>query len=267
MIILDNIAEIILGPNEGGTHQPQFLHQALVALILITIIIFIVNLIRLIVVRVQSSIQGKPWIVEKTKDAKHSLVVTQDPNKVSSIPLRRSLNETDGLEFSYSTWLFIEDWEYKKGEWKNVFHKGSPTSWPNRAPGVWLKPNDNTLVVYMNTYNKIVNFVEIDNIPVGKWFHFGLIVKQDSMDTYINGYLKKRVVLDGIPKQNFGNLYVNAFGGFAGYVSRMRYFDYAVNFSQFEEDINKGPSLEMPYSARQSPPYLTPYWWTNEYEN
>ena len=83
----------------------------------------------------------------------------------------------------------------------------------------------------------------------------------------INGYLKKRVVLDGIPKQNFGNLYVNAFGGFAGYISRMRYFDYAVNFSQFEEDIAGGPSLEMPYSARQSPPYLTPYWWTNDYDD
>lgn len=27
MTILNNIAELILGPNEGGTHQPQFLHQ------------------------------------------------------------------------------------------------------------------------------------------------------------------------------------------------------------------------------------------------
>jgi hypothetical protein len=117
----------------------------------------------------------------------------------------------------------------------------------------------------MNTYNSPVNYVDIDNIPIGKWFHTGIVLKEKVIDIYINGFLKKRFVLDGVPKQNFGNLWISSFGGFAGYISRMRYYDYAVKFSEIENSIRRGPSTKMPTSSMQTPPYLTPYWWSNEY--
>ena len=74
------------------------------------------------------------------------------------------------MEFTFSTWIFVEDYEYRKGKWKHVFHKGNASSWPNRCPGVWLHPNDNALRVYLNTYNDVSNHVDIDNIPIAKWF-------------------------------------------------------------------------------------------------
>ena len=260
---LAKVKAVFFGDVEGGVHKPTIVNQLLLAVIAILVIVTVINLIRAIVSRIVGYRRGTPWIVKGTKDARHELRVSQDPRIDASIPLRRSLNE-DGMEFSYMLWMFIDDFDYKKGQWKHVFHKGNVEATPNRAPGVWLHPNENKMRVYMNTFQSISNHVDIDNIPVGKWFHVAIILKQRTMDIYINGFLKKRVVFDSIPRQNFGDLWVNKNGGFSGFVSRMRYFDYAVNFTEIEHPLKVGPSLELPAAAQQKPPYLVPHWWSNE---
>lgn len=262
----DKALEVLFGDvGDDGAHQPTIVNQLLIAVIAIIVILSVINLLKMIVTRILARSRGTPWIVKKTKDARHELMISQDPRIDSAIPLRRSLNEGDGVEFTYMMWIFIDDWNYKRGSWKHVFHKGNVNSFPNRAPGVWLHPNENKMRIYMNTFQNISNYTDIDNIPVGKWFHLTMILKQRTLDTYINGFLKKRIVLDGIPRQNFGNLWVNANGGFAGFISRMRYFDYAINLTEIEHPIKLGPSLDLPLSAQQKPPYLVPHWWTTEY--
>ena len=39
------------------------------------------------------------------------------------------------------------------------------------------------------------------------------------MDIYANGTIVRSLQLTGVPKQNYGNVYVGANGGFDGYVS------------------------------------------------
>lgn len=264
----DRARNVVFGdPNESNEHEPGLLNHLLLVLIGIVVVLLVFKLIEIIFNRFKSRTVGSPYLVPKTKDAQKDLVIAQDPRKEASIPLRRSLNEQEGLEFSYVWWMYIEDFEYKKGSWKHVFHKGSNDSWPNRAPGVWLHPNDNKMRVYMNSYKKIANYVDIDNIPVGKWFSCGVVVTQNYLDVYINGYLKSRLALEGIPKQNFGDVYINAFGGYNGYLSRMRYYDYAIPFHTLQEHNENGPDMELPYENRQMPPYLTPYWWANNYSD
>lgn len=266
--LLERTRNVLFGdPNANNEHEPGLLNQLLLVLIAIVLVLLLFKFIEVMIKRIKSSTMGSPWLVDKTKDAQKDLVISQDPRKEASIPLRRSLNEQEGLEFSYVWWMFIEDFEYKKGSWKHVFHKGSSDSWPNRAPGVWLHPNENKMRVYMNSYKKIANYVDIDNIPVGKWFSCGVVVTQDYLDVYINGYLKSRLALDGIPKQNFGDVYINAFGGYNGYLSRMRYYNHAVPFHTLQTFNEAGPDMELPYENRQMPPYLTPYWWANNYSD
>jgi hypothetical protein len=266
--LLERTRNVLFGdPNAAGEHEPTLLNQLLLLLIAVVVVLVVFKIIEVVVTKFVSSAKGTPWLVPKTKDAKQDLVIAQDPRIESSIPLRRSLNEEAGLEFSYVWWMFIEDFEYKKGSWKHVFHKGSPDSWPNRAPGVWLHPNTNRMRVYMNSYKKIANFVDIDNIPVGKWFHCGTVVTQNHLDVYVNGYLKSRLALEGIPKQNFGDVFINAYGGYNGYLSKMRYYDYAIPFHTLQADYEDGPDMELPYENRQVPPYLTPYWWANNYND
>ena len=263
---LPSAANVFLGdPDAEGAHQPSIVNQLLLVIVAVVVFLILYQIIQMIIQQVQSDMEGKPYLVYATKDAKTMVRIRQDPRKDGSIPLRRSLNEQDGLEFSYSWWTFIEDYEYKQGEWKNVFFKGNTSSWPSRAPGIWLAPYENTMHVYMNSYKDIQNEMVISNIPVSKWFHTTLIVEQDAMSVYINGYLKDRRVLNGIPKQNFGDVFINAFGGFSGYLSRLRYYDYAIPLSQVQVDVKTGPDMNLPYADQQKPPYLTPYWWVNSY--
>lgn len=267
-LFIERTRNIILGdPNDRGEHEPGLVNHLLLVIIGIIAILLIFKFIEAVYNRFKSNTVGAPFLVPKTKDAKKDLIISQDPRLESSIPLRRSLNEQEGLEFSYVWWMYIEDFEYKKGSWKHVFHKGNSNSWPNRAPGVWLHPNINKMRIYMNSYKKIANYVDIDNIPVGKWFSCGVVVTQNYLDVYINGYLKSRLALEGIPKQNFGDVYINAFGGFNGYLSRMRYYDYAIPFHTLQTHNEIGPDMKLPYENRQMPPYLTPYWWANNYSD
>ena len=59
---------------------------------------------------------------------------------------------------------------YNKGKWKHVFHKGNDSSYPNRAPGVWIHPTKNSLRIYMNTFDNILDYIDVDDVPVKKWF-------------------------------------------------------------------------------------------------
>jgi hypothetical protein len=262
-----SVRNLLLGePNAQDTHEPTLYNQLLLALVVIVVFLIVYKIIDLIVKSIRSSMLNTPLLIKKTKDAKHAVVISQNPLNRGAVPLRRSLNENDGLEFAFSWWMFIDDYDYKKGSWKHVFHKGNADAWPLRAPGVWLHPNENKMHVYMNSYKDIKNEVVIDNIPISKWFHVSLCVKQDHMDVYINGYLKVRKSLEGIARQNFGDVYINSFGGFGGYMSRMRYYDYAIPLSQVQVDVKGGPDLTLPYASQQKPPYFTPYWWVNDYE-
>ena len=99
------------------------------------------------------------YIIKKFYEKRNKSVPLYDDNKVAQhnhiIPndlILRSENQ-DGMEFTYSFWICIMGLKYKEGEWKHIMHKGSPTSYPNRAPGVWLHPTKNSLRVYMNTFD------------------------------------------------------------------------------------------------------------------
>lgn len=269
---LPSVLDLILGePDTNNIRNPTIANQLLLSLILVVIVLIVYKIIQLIAMQIQSYEKDKPYLVPATKDAKRELTIYQNPigqnaGSDQQISLRRSLNETGGLEFTYSWWMFIESYEYKKGTWKHVFHKGNNSSWPSRGPGVWLHPTENAMYFYMNSYKDIQNEVRVSNIPIGKWFHCTLAVTQKHMNIYINGFLKERKTLNGLAKQNFGDVYINAFGGFDGYMSRMRYYDYATELSQIRIDVETGPNMEIPYYSRQKPPYLTPYWWVNEYQ-
>ena len=248
---------------EFGSRHP-YIGQVLLAIAFIFAFIIVAHLLLTAYKTYSKWASGSPWVLHGTKSAKKRMIVLQDPKRMGHITLQRSNNEYGGLEFSYAFWMFIDDWSYKYGEWKHIMHKGNESSWPLRAPGMWLHPKDNTMRVYMNTFKKVDEYVDIENIPLNKWVSVVVAVKQRNLDIFVNGNLAKRHVLSGIPKQNSGDLYINSFRGFSGFMSNIRYYDYYLSFAEMDTFLALGPSKKPCVDTGETPPYLDITWWADK---
>lgn len=209
-----------------------------------------------------------PYLVKGMKDAKVALHIPQDPNVANSIPVYRSTNQRDGMEFTWSVWLNVNDLSnYKQGSYKHIFHKGNVNftpeglSEPNNAPGLYLDKVSNTLVVIMNTFNDIMEKVEIHDIPLNKWILVNIRIEGDVMDVFVNGVVAKRHRFQSVPKQNYGDVYVNYNGGFSGYLSNLRYHDYALSLGDILSMNKDGPNMSMTQMSGDVPPYFSMRWY------
>ncbi len=244
-------------------------------------------------------INNSPMIIRDTIDG-------TKPMKVESYKIANPSDGKYGTEFSYSFWVYLKDSNFSGSadntdcesddnynvkittlNYKHIFHKGSNdmymgnsgTSKYNnlpllQSPGVWLYPNENKLLINFNTYNNnntsVYETCDIGNIPINKWVHISIILIGNSADVYVNCNLKKRQKLSGIPKLNDGDLYINQFGGFNGYLSRFRYYNYAIDPFELDLICKMGPSDSVPMDdlgnksgSNSFASYLSPDYWFN----
>ena len=242
-----------------------------IALAVIFIVVFIasVSIISKIYKRYKQVATSSPWILKGTKEGKKAIVVTQNPETDGSITAYRSKNEFGGLEFSYMLWIFISDVNHgttdAQGripeEGQHILHKGNESSRNIQAPGIWLHKNKNSLRINMNTFKHVKEFVDVDNIPLNKWVHLTVAVRQRDLDVFINGNIVERLKMKGLPRQNYGNIYLNAFKGIDGFLSNARYFNFYISFREIDEHIKYGPSLKACIDTGEKPPYFVPNWW------
>ena len=264
---LSNISEDISNVVNNTVEKVQESGESLlptVIRVLITVgaIIAILYVVKYFYQKMKESSTSTSVLLDGTKNGKHALVITQDPTNPSYIPINRS-DDKDGIQFTYNFWFLIESLDYKTGEWKHIFHKGNASSYPNRAPGVWIHPTKNIVRIYMNTQENILDFVDIDNIPIRKWVNMSIVLNNKNLDIYVNGFLKTRKELSSLPKQNDDNFWVNMYGGFEGYVSNISYYAYMIDFNEMDKIIRTGPSKEKCMDTNEVPPYLDDNWWYN----
>lgn len=199
-----------------------------------------------------------PVLIDGMINSRQMLIIPQNPGKKGAKPILRSNNEREGMEFTWSVWLFVDDFSYKENEYKHVFHKGNDNinsegiNYPNNGPGVYLMPRISNnagdmagLKIIMNTFNKINEEVIITNMPLNKWVNVIIrVTKQNQMDVYISGTLTKRHMLSGVPKQNYGDVYVSMNGGFSGNTADLRYFENALGTNKIKSIVDKGPNTK-----------------------
>jgi hypothetical protein len=213
---------------------------------------------------------SSPHFINGMVDAKQMLIFKQDPSEKNSVTLARSTNERDGVEFTWSVWLYIDDLVYKQGQYRHVFHKGNseigPSGLvePNNAPGVYIAPNTNALYIIINSYNEINESIYIDDIPLNKWLNVMIRCQNTVIDVYINGVIAQSLQLKGVPKQNYGDVFTSMNGGFSGYISNLWYFDRALGTSDIDNLAKSGPNMKMVGSGGmniKNPDYLSLRWY------
>jgi hypothetical protein len=192
-----------------------------------------------------------PHLIDGMVDATQMIVFPQDPSSNGAVTIYRSVNATDGLEFSWSVWIFIESLQTNEGIYKHIFSKGNSALSSNgliqpiNAPGLYIAPNTNTLVVIMNTYNVINEEITIPDIPMNKWVNVIVRCQNSTLDVYVNGTISRSVNLVGVPKQNYGDVYVAMNGGFGGYISNLWYYNYSLGTAAIQKIVNAGPNTTM----------------------
>jgi hypothetical protein len=176
---------------------------------------------------------SSPRLINGMVNAKQLMVIPQAPSTTGAKTISRSTNARDGIEFTWSVWIFIDELTYNQGKYKCVFYKGNDglqntgLNFPNNAPGLYIAPNTNDLVVIMNTFDVINEQITIQDIPLNKWVNVIIRCENTQLDVYINGLIAKSHILHGVPKQNYGDVFVAMNGGFSGYVSNLWYYNYS----------------------------------------
>ena len=214
-----------------------------------------------------------PKIVSGLHDGTTPLRVAQNPASRGAIPLLRSVNQEEGIEFTYSIWLNIKDLDVTDQKYKHIFHKGNygfikkgPSnglSYPNNSPGLYIHPTRNDLVLLVNTFNDVVEEIVISDIPLNKWINLMVRVEGNVVDVYVNGTIVVRHELNGVPRQNYEPVYVCQNGGFNGRISDLWYHNYALNTSEILDIVRAGPSLSANPESNPIPPYFSLRWFYN----
>jgi len=211
-----------------------------------------------------------PHLISGMVDAKQMLVIPQDPSQVGARTINRSVNATNGIEFTWSIWIFINDLGKPDNKYQHIFHKGNDTTdtvglnYPNNAPGLYISPNTNELTIVMNTFDVINEEITIPDIPLNKWVNVIIRCKNTNVDIYINGTVAKSIKLLGVPKQNYGNIYVAMNGGFDGFISNLWYYNYSLGTAAIQNLVKGGPNTKMTGSSSmnmKNPNYLSLRWY------
>lgn len=216
------------------------------------------------------------------------ITILQNPSDPQAKTIPVSDNERTGIEFSYSFYLYVNPSTFTGEDvLKHVFHKGYTTPFPLMGPAVYVKGNTNALRIVMNTYKNPYTYMDVENIPIRKWFHVVVLCRKNSLEVYINGNLRKKMAFeDTLPYQNFQNLILfsplkmNLFksqyvtlkedmrvqGAFQGNLSNLFYFPYALSFTEIQSLMTLGVSSSTRKRSADVPPYLVDTYWTTSYQ-
>ena len=214
-------------------------------------------------------------LIDGMVNANQAFEFNQSPADPSSKTIFRSDNKITGIEFTWSTYLFIRDLDNTSAHSNlyHIFHKGNNNidetiglNSPNNSPGLYIDKSSNSLNIIMNTFTSISETIKGPNIPRNKWINVIIRCQNRKIDVYINGLIAQSYELTSVPKQNYGNVYVAQNGGFPGYISNLWYYNYALTIGEIQRLNYSGPStvaanISGSFDKKTDPDYLSLRWY------
>ena len=195
----------------------SLLMKIIVSVIFILILVFIFNYIF-----------GNPNRISAIKDATVETIISDN-----NLPAA-----ANSINYTYSIWFYIEDWNYKYGEKKVILRRINNDGKSN--PQITLGDYQNTIAITVDTYADSSTSTTqgeytctINNIPIQSWTHLLVSVNTRTIDAYLDGKLVKTCILPGVAKIDpTSNVNITPTGGFAGYTSNIQYFGDSMNPQQ-----------------------------------
>lgn len=193
------------------------------------------------------------------------------------IPASKLPGNKASVDFTFSIWINVTDWQYRYGEGKVIYRrignmdsnaealkdassKGglqeyndinnkNPSFGKNSvSPELSLGGATNDLSITMAIFGqdgkkgKNATSWSINNIPIQKWCNVIISTNNRAVDTYVDGKLVNTHVLDGVPFLNkMAPVHVTPDGGFSGYTSKFKYIARTISPREAYEIYREGP--------------------------
>lgn len=252
----------------GDFLQSNTLFAKFAFIILVVIVFMILLSLGIVLIQYFSTPSKSPYLVKGMAEGSGNITISQDPQKSDSVPIQRSNNQKHGLEFTWSTWIYVDDLnsgvEYQK--FQHIFHKGNDSfnaegiANVSNAPGLYLKqivssnesePNTASLFVVMDSntgeeqgrIDNHENTLEIKQVPLKKWVCVILRMKNTILEVYINGVVAGRMQFKDVPLQNYYDVHVGKNGGINGKISNLQYHSEALSIFDINNLVSSGPDI------------------------
>jgi len=141
----------------------------------------------------------------------------------------------NSMNYIYSTWFYVEDWNNRFGETKTLLAR---TSEGAHIPHIVLDDVMNNIKVSIGCYTDssggfINHECVVRNFPLQSWVNLTISVYGRTLDVYIDGKLVRTCMLPGVAKTNAtDNIFVTPDGGFKGWTSNFKYWNDSSNPQQ-----------------------------------
>jgi len=259
---------------------------------LVTKFVFIIGLLILFLAALRFFISVGAWLFMESPtphftdgitNTDTGFVISVNPNKSNSTPVLRSVNEREGLEFTYSIWLYVKE---PPTEEKCIFRKGPPggkvgatrEKWVSNGPGLYIVNNNNeaqltAVMDYYESTGQLTNKIEIIGvkIPVRSWVNVMVRCNNKNLDILINGVLNSSTLMPGVPKQNYYDIQFSGGGAgkepFKGFISDFWYWNYSLGTNAIMNLVKNGPNIKNLKKTQtmdgKVPKYLAYSWFMN----
>lgn len=175
-----------------------------------------------------------------------NLITMTEGSKLKKINAEDLPGNKGSNDFTYSFWIYINDWNSKYGQKKTIIERKNGN---DKGPEIYLGEHKNDLNVVITTYSETGGStgndqrIVLENIPVQRFTHLVVTVNNNAVDMYLDGKLVKTHILDNPPridKVADQAIYVNKNRGFSGYLAKLKYYSRALNPREVYEIYKEG---------------------------
>lgn len=299
---MENLATTLTSPAQPVSRSTQvkdFLNSNnfIAKISFLFLVIFVVIVLFQLIMRYLVHLYSPPKTVKLLDgmvSATSMNVITQDISQSPTMLVTHSSNKENGIEFTWSVWVFVDNLDsinYTNGIFHNVFFKGNYNPYsgsdsnctglniPNNGPGLYIvndsKSRSASLQVLMDTFQqsssqiigescKVTNPIIVPHIPLKTWVNVVIRCNGNILDVYVNGVIANSISLIGVPKQNYGDIYVAANGGFNGNIASLIYMNHSASNKDIWDIYQKGPntkSIDPAMQTFKTPNYLSFGWY------
>ena len=171
--------------------------------------------------------KNEPLLIPGAHDGKKKLVLKANKFKMSN----------KNYEYSMSFWFKINGWNHRYGNQKVLLNRGN-------SPKIYLDNFKPQLVINQAVYNPLEESVGkteriiVDTVPVQKWVHFFMIIKNKRVSVFLNGKLVKGYVLTNMPWIQKGKMIVSDEQGFDGIIAHLKYYNRSATYDDVSWEYN-----------------------------